>query len=110
MVKVKITAGICALSTVVIATQKEGYVASFQLETECANWEKVNAVLGGQPIDMLKELFKDRESGHVQSTVLDTALQTIPHISCPVISGILKALEVSVGLAIAQDAAIEFIE
>nr|WP_321469037.1 hypothetical protein [uncultured Desulfobulbus sp.] len=110
MVKVQITAGICGLSTVVVATKGDGYVASFQLETQCANWQKVNEQLAGQPIDMLKELFRDRESGKYCSTVMDTALGTIPHLSCPVISGILKALEVSVGLAIAQDAAIQFVE
>jgi len=32
----------------------------------------------------------------------------IPHVSCPVISGILKALEVSVGLALPKDAMISF--
>ena len=43
----------------VIATKEDGYEASFQLESQCPNWEKVNAKLGGQPIDMMAELFRD---------------------------------------------------
>ncbi len=31
-----------------------------------------------------------------------------PHVSCPVISGVLKTLEVSVGLALPGDVAITF--
>jgi len=110
MVRVNITAGICGFSTLVIATKEDGYEASFQLESQCPNWEKVNAKLGGQPIDMMAELFRDRETGEIHSRVIETALNTIPHISCPVISGILKALEVSVGLALPKDAAIQFVE
>ena len=82
----------------------------FQLETECPNWKKVNEQLGGKSFDMLSEIFKNRETGVYQSQVLDTALKTIPHLSCPVISGVLKALEVSAGLAIAKNATITFIE
>jgi len=110
MVKVNITAGICKLSTMVMAEKGNGYEASFQLETQCPNWKRVNEKLGGQPIDMLKELFKDRETGEIRSKVMETALKTIPHLSCPVIAGILKALEVSAGLALPEDASIHFVE
>ena len=109
MVKVDISGGICGFSTIVTAKKEQGYEASFQLETECPNWQRVNAQLGGRPLDMMAELFKDRDTGEVHSQVIDTALRTIPHVSCPVMSGILKALEVSVGLALPQDAAIRFV-
>ena len=58
----------------------------------------------------MKELFKDKATGTLNSKVLDTAFKTIPHVSCPVISGVLKALEVGVGLALPKDAFIKFIE
>jgi len=110
MVEVNIIAGICGLSTKVIANKGNGYEASFQLETQCPNWKSVNDQLGGQSLDMLNELFRNRETGEIRSIVIETALNTIPHLSCPVISGILKALEVSAGLALAKDASIQFIE
>lgn len=108
MTKVSIDAGICGFTTHVTAERKSGYVATFELESECPNWVKVNAILGGKEIDMMKELFKDRETGAVSSQVIDTALKLIPHVSCPVMSGILKALEVSAGLALPKDSTITF--
>ena len=56
------------------------------------------------------ELFKDKKTGILHSEFLDISLATIPHVSCPVISGALKALEVSVGLALPKDASITFVE
>ncbi len=110
MVKVQITAGVCGLSTVVMADKGEGYEASFQLDSQCPHWKKVDELLGGTPLNMLVELFGDKKTGEVHSQVIDTALKTIPHISCPVIAGVLKALEVSAGLALPQDATIRFFE
>jgi len=108
MVNVEISAGICGFVTLVHAEDKTGYKASFRLESECPNWMKVDEILGGQTLNIMTELFKDKETKTLNSRVLDVSLSTIPHVSCPVISGILKALEVSVGLALPKDATITF--
>ena len=110
MVTVEITGGICGFATRVHAEDQTGYTASFRLESECPNWKKVDEILGGKVLNMMTELFKDKKTGTLHSQVLDVSLKTIPHVSCPVISGILKALEVSVGLALPKDAAISFKE
>lgn len=110
MTKVSIQAGICGFTTVVTAEKKENYTGAFQLTSECPNWTKLNEILGGKEIDMMKELFKDRETGVVSSLVIETALKHIPHVSCPVMSGILKAMEASVGLALPKDSTIHFTE
>jgi hypothetical protein len=110
VVNVKISAGICGFSTIVHAEDLTDYKASFRLDTECPNWKKVDQILGGKELNVMTELFKDRETGALNSQVLDVSLNTIPHVSCPVIAGILKALEVSVGLALSKDAAITFID
>jgi hypothetical protein len=70
--------------------------------------EKSRCRSGGEVLNMMTELFRDKKTGAFNSQVLDISLKTIPHVSCPVISGILKALEVSVGLALPKDAAITF--
>lgn len=44
----------------------------------------------------------------LNSRVLDVSLNTILHVSCPVISGTLKAMEVIVGLALSKDTSIRF--
>jgi len=108
MVKVEIFAGICGFTTIVNAEDKGGYKASFKLESECPNWKEIDELLGGKDLNMMTELFKDKKTGVLNSEVLDISLKTIPHVSCPVISGILKALEVSVGLALPKDALISF--
>jgi len=108
MINVEISAGICGFVTMVHAEDKTGYKASFRLESECPNWQKVDEILGGKELNMMAELFKDKKTGVLNSQVIDVSLTTIPHVSCPVISGILKALEVSVGLALPKDAAITF--
>lgn len=110
MIKVDIFGGICGFTTRVHAKRHQGYTASFHLESQCPNWKKVNEILGGRELDMMTELFKNKQTGTVNSQVVELALKTIPHVSCPVISGILKALEVSVGLALPKDAAITFVD
>jgi hypothetical protein len=78
------------------------------LESQCPNWKKVDEILGGKALDVMGELFKNRSTGNLDSQVLEVSLKTIPHVSCPVVSGLLKALEVSVGLALPKDATIQF--
>ena len=108
MAKVEVTGGICGFTTLITAASNTPYKASFKLESDCPNWRKVDDILGGEELDMMKELFKDKASGQLNSRVLDVSLSTIPHVSCPVISGLLKALEVTAGLALPKDAAILF--
>lgn len=110
MTTVEINAGICGFTTEVNAEKTNGYNALFRLESQCPNWQKVNELLGGQEMDLMRELFKNRQTGEFHSALLETILKTIPHISCPVISGIFKALEVSAGLALPKNAAISFKE
>ena len=108
MATVEIKSGICGFTTVVRAEDKGEYRAVFRLESECPNWEKVNEILGGKALDVMGELFKNKATGNLDSQVLGVSLKSIPHVSCPVISGLLKALEVSVGLALPRDATIQF--
>ena len=108
MTKVKIFAGICGFTTLVQGEDKGGYKAIIEIKSECPNWKRVNEVLGGREIHVMGELFKDKKTGTLNSQVLEVALGTIPHVSCPVISGVLKTLEVTVGLALPKDASITF--
>lgn len=104
----KIFAGICGFTTVVKAEDKGGYKAMLNIKSGCPNWKRVNEVLGDKEINVMTELFKDKKTGTLDSQVLDVALKTIPHVSCPVIGGVLKTLEVSVGLALPKDATLTF--
>ncbi len=108
MTEVKIFAGICGFTTMVRVEDRGEYKAMLHLESQCPNWGRVNKILGGEEINVMTELFKDKKTGTLNSRVLTVSLNTIPHVSCPVISGVLKALEVGVGLALPKDATITF--
>ena len=104
----KIFAGICGFTTEVKVEDKGGYKAMLHIKTQCPNWKKVSKVLEGKEINVMTELFKDKKTGTLDSQVLEVALNTIPHVSCPVIGGVLKTLEVGVGLALPKDATLTF--
>jgi len=108
MTEVTVFAGVCGFTTRLIGKDKGGYNAELGIDSECPNWQEVNEILGKRELNVMTELFKDRKTGELNSQVLDVSLKTIPHVSCPVISGVLKTLEVSVGLALPCDAAITF--
>lgn len=108
MAEVIVFAGVCGFTTRVIGKDKGGYNAELDIDSECPNWKEVNRILRGKELNVMTELFKDRKTGELNSQVLDISLRTIPHVSCPVISGVLKTLEVSVGLALPCDATITF--
>ena len=88
--------------------EKGGYNARLNIDSQCPNWKKIHELFKDTDINVMKELFKDRKTGSLNSQVIEVSLKKIPHVSCPVISGILKALEVRVGLALPKDATITF--
>ncbi|BHH84563.1 DUF6951 family protein [Desulforhopalus sp. 52FAK] len=110
MTTLNVFAGICGFSTKITATDKGGYMAELSLVSECPNWQKIDQIFAGKERNVMAELFKNKETGTLQSEIIDTVLSSIPHLSCPVLSGVLKALEASVGLALPKDATITFTE
>ncbi len=105
MVKLEVFAGICGFTTVIHAEDQTGYKASCRLESDCPNCVKLSAALENESLNVMNELFK-----RDLSRVIEAAAGTLPHVSCPVVPSILKALEVSVGLALPKDATITFIQ
>ena len=75
------------------------------MTTGCPNHKKVAEILENTEINVMNELFKKGES-----QVLGACRDNIPHVSCPVPAGILKALEAGVGLALPADASIKFVK
>jgi hypothetical protein len=103
MTVLEVFAGVCGFKTVISADPQERYKAVCTLETGCPNLKKVAAALGDEPLDVMNELFAKG-----QSKVITLCSAHLPHVSCPVPSAILKALEVSVGLALPADPTLKF--
>ena len=105
MTKLEVFAGICGFTTIIEAEDKTGYKATCNIKTKCPNCKKLGDALKGKELNVMNELFK-----RDLSEVMAAANQVIPHVSCPVVPSVLKALEVSVGLALPKDATITFKE
>ena len=105
MTKVEIFSGICGFTTRIEVEDQKNYTALCRMEGECPNCSKVATILAEGPVNVMDELFK--KGG---SKVMAACQSNLPHVSCPVPSGILKALEVGVKLALPADASIKFLE
>ena len=105
MIKVEVFSGVCGFTTRIEVEETDRYVALCRMEGQCPNCNKVAALLAEEPINVMDELFRKGKS-----KVIEVCRTNLPHISCPVPAGILKALEVGVGLALPSDASIKFIE
>jgi len=96
MTTVQVTPGICNLIATITAEARADETVGVALETDCANWSKVADQI--EPVDPITELFKPfPEIGVVK------LMDQIPHKSCPMVSAILKAIEIEANLALPAD-------
>lgn len=103
MVKVNIESGVCGFHTSVQAEPTAKYAAKLIVDSNCPHVGKIADKFG--EFNAMNELFKKG-----QSEILKLCQENLPHITCPVPAGLLKALEVSTGLALPKDAKITFAE
>jgi len=101
MTKVTINPGICGLTVTVSAEKEEGKKVRISLDTEC---EMVMNM--GEDVSVLD--MKAAFTGHLQNPVYRSAAMHLKHAACPVPAGILKAVEVEVGLCLPKEAIITF--
>jgi hypothetical protein len=103
MAKAHIVSGICGFNTIVEATKVEtedGDRVRLTITSECKNCQRLAGAL--TEVDPYREITYRGEG----PLVLQTAARTLPHPACPVPSGIIKAIEVTSGLALPADASI----
>lgn len=101
MTRVHIDPGICGFPAIVEIKTVGKRQYSVKLTTEC---EKLTKLSDQIEILDLKEAFKQAEDSKLYSAVADCLL----HPACPVPMGIIKALEVEAGIALARDVVIRF--
>ncbi len=102
MVEVKITSGICGFETEIGAETESKYLCNVQVKSACPHVTRMAEKIG--QVDAMAELFKKG-----QSKIL-AAGENLPHVTCPVPVGILKAVEAAAGLALPKDATITFLK
>ncbi len=103
MTKLKVQSGICGFSTVITAEKGGDKKVTIALESECEMVRKMNEDLPA--LDMMAAF-----AGHLNNPVYKSASRCLKHVACLVPCGILKALEVELGLCLPKDAGILFIK
>ncbi|NPV53768.1 MAG: hypothetical protein HPY71_09630 [Firmicutes bacterium] len=100
MATAEIHSGICGFVTRVKAETSDMQNVALAIESDCPNIQKLAGEL--KSLDAFKEVL----SRAVNTITYQLASKFCPHPGCPVPSGILKAVEVAVGMALPKDAQI----
>lgn len=101
MASAVIDSGICGFCTTVRTTSDGARTVRVEFETDCPHVAKLAEVL--REVDPYREITY-RGDGPL---TLKLAAEHLVHTSCPVPSGIIKAIEVAAGLALPKDATIK---
>ena len=103
MTKVVIHSGACGFSTTVSAEKGKDKKIRISLETECEMVKKMAEDLA--ELDMMSVFTR-----FLDNPVYRSAAKHLKHVTCPVASGILKAMEAQSGFAVPRDVSIVFVE
>lgn len=97
MTKVTIDPGICGFPIIIHATSEDMQIVKIQMTTGCPNLKE--AIKEITEFDAFEELFSKAENSKVYAILS----KYVPHPTCPVYSGMLKAIEAEAGLALPKD-------
>lgn len=97
MTKVTIDPGICGFPIIIHASSEDMQNVKIEMTTGCPNLKEATKEIG--EFDAFKELFTKAEKSNVYAILS----KYVPHPTCPVYSGILKAIEAEAGLALPKD-------
>jgi len=100
MAKAYIDAGICGFTTNVTTVQNDEGKVEISLDSTCPHIMNV--------AESIKEVEPYNEIGFFDGSIpsILQAHYRCPHASCPVFSGVVKAVEVAAGLALPKDVTI----
>jgi hypothetical protein len=96
----EIQSGACGFITVVRATAISSRKVELSIESACPQIKQLAESL--KVVDAYKELSCRQGT----TSILAAGIEHCIHAACPVPSGIVKAVEVAAGLAVARDVAI----
>ncbi|MCD6290649.1 MAG: hypothetical protein J7M34_09120 [Anaerolineae bacterium] len=102
-----IDAGICGFRTEVRVIPQDGMMVQIAIESQCPNMTQLARELDGRTWNGLSEVIRPNGNEANLTPLQSLFQQCIPHPSCPVYSGILKAVEVTLGLALPAEARIQ---
>jgi len=104
MKKVKVSPGVCGLESTITVVSEDGDETTVSIETACPAVKKMLEALE-QPVSAYEICFGKPGQGAVYE-----AAENLAHAACPVPAAVIKAVEAECGLALAKNAAIEFVD
>ena len=102
MAELTVDAGICGFTTVIRTVSDDMQTVAIEYETGCPHAARAHDEL--QSIDAYAELFKKPH----ETSVYFALSKYLPHVTCPLYSGFLKAIEAAAGLALPKDVSMTF--
>ena len=103
MTKIQIQPGACGMLVTVEVEKKDKKTFAVRITSDCEMVEKLGTEL---PELGFMDAFKRR----LDNPVYTKGSACLKHVSCPVPTGILKALEVEAGLNVPRDCVIHFVK
>jgi hypothetical protein len=100
MATVTVDAGICGFYTKIKALSPDRQKVHIAYQTACPHAAKASAEL--TQVDAFQELFRKPH----ETTVYAALSKHLPHVTCPLYSAFLKAIELAAGLALPKDVAV----
>ncbi len=102
MTELTINAGVCGFTTVIRTHSEDMQTVTITYETTCPHAAKARAELTS--VDAYAELFRKPH----ETAVYAALSKHLPHVTCPLYSGFLKAIEAAAGLALPRDVSMRF--
>ena len=102
MPELTVHAGICGFTTVIRTSSTDMQAVSIEFETTCPHAAKARDELTS--VDAFVELFRKPH----ETAVYSVLSKYLPHVTCPLCSGFLKAIEAAAGLALPRDVSMTF--
>ncbi len=97
MAKVTVDSGVCGFTTQIDASSEDGQKVRLSYTSTCPHVGKAKEELA--EVEAFSELFKKPQ----ETTVYRVLSPHLPHVTCPLYSGFMKAIEVAAGLALPRD-------
>jgi hypothetical protein len=107
MARAEIYSGICGFRTEVEATSEDKQHVTLKITSTCPDVLRVAKKLNNVELDAYQEIGPCSQPGSIYETRVMAICGHLPHVACPVPSGICKAIEVAAGLALPRDAHIK---
>lgn len=97
-----VDSGVCGFVTTIRTSSEDQQTVSIQFETTCPHLAKAHGEL--TQVDAFAELFRKPH----ETAVYGVLSKHLPHVTCPLYSGFLKAIEAAAGLALPRDVSMKF--